>query len=246
VNVFVESLLRPGLRIMQAVRLPVKFGIVCAALLVPLCVAIYGVLSYARSNIEFARDESLGVAYVVPLNELLQQVMTPGATGAPHALDALEQLTASQGDALDVAATIKALAAGADVAQTLALFTRVSDNSKLTLDPDLDSYYAMAIVMDYAPKLAAAAAQGDAARTSMLHESVATAVERAIAANPALAKKERSPAMVAAAMSPRNFLLKSFVTSGSFTRLGGPYPPTRGRFCDIVARHTGEVELLRR
>ena len=187
-NVFVESLLRPGLRIMQAVRLPVKFGIVCAALLVPLCVAIYGVLSYARSNIEFAHDESLGVAYVVPLNELLQQVMTPGATGAPHALDALEQLTASQGDALDVAATIKALAAGADVAQTLALFTRVSDNSKLTLDPDLDSYYAMAIVMDYAPKLAAAAAQGDAARTSMLHESVATAVERAIAANPALAK----------------------------------------------------------
>ena len=62
VNVFAESLLRPGLRIMQAVRLPVKFGIVCAALLVPLCVAIYGVLSYARSNIEFARDESLGSA----------------------------------------------------------------------------------------------------------------------------------------------------------------------------------------
>ena len=37
----------------------------------------------------------------------------------------------------------------------------ISDNSKLTLDPDLDSYYAMAIIMDYAPKLADAAAQLD-------------------------------------------------------------------------------------
>lgn len=67
------------------------------------------------------------------------------------------------------------------------MFTEVSDNSKLTLDPDLDSYYTMALVMDYAPKLAAAAAQLDVARTSMLHDSVAEAVKRASAANPALA-----------------------------------------------------------
>jgi methyl-accepting chemotaxis protein len=188
VNVFVESLLRPGLRIMQAVRLPVKFGIVCAALLVPLCVAIYGVLAYAQSNIDFARDEQLGVAYIAPLNELLQQAMQPGATGTHKAVDALERLATSQGDALDVAATIEKLAVGADPGQVLALFTQVSDNSKLTLDPDLDSYYVMAIVMDHAPKLAAAAARGDVARTSILHEALAKAVERAIAANPALAK----------------------------------------------------------
>ena len=35
-----ESLLAPGLRLMQAVRLPAKFTIVAAALLVPLCVAV--------------------------------------------------------------------------------------------------------------------------------------------------------------------------------------------------------------
>jgi len=187
VNVFAESLLRPGLRIMQAVRLPVKFGIVCAALLVPLCVAIYGVLAYAESNIEFARDERLGVAYVAPLNELLQQVTQPGATAKPHALDALGSLATSQGDALDVATTIDKLSVGADAAQVLELFTQVSDNSKLTLDPDLDSYYIMAIVMDYAPKLAAAAAQADVARAAVLRDSLAAAVKRAIAANPALA-----------------------------------------------------------
>ena len=67
------------------------------------------------------------------------------------------------------------------------MFTQVSDNSKLTLDPDLDSYYTMALVMDHAPKLAAAAAQLDVARTSLLHDSVVAAVKRAIAANPALA-----------------------------------------------------------
>ena len=42
-----DSLLAPGLRLMQAVRLPVKFTIVAAALLVPLCVAVYGVVDYA-------------------------------------------------------------------------------------------------------------------------------------------------------------------------------------------------------
>src|SRR4051812_43948656 len=172
---------------MQAVRLPVKFGIVCAALLVPLCVAIYGVLAYAQENIAFARDERLGVAYVAPLNELLLQRVEPGAIVAPHAVDALEQLATSQGDALEVAETIGKLSAGADATQLIALYTEVSDNSKLTLDPDLDSYYAMAIVMDYAPKLAAAAAQADVARTSILRESLIAAVKRAIAANPGLA-----------------------------------------------------------
>ena len=142
-NVFVESLLRPGLRIMQAVRLPMKFGVVCAALLVPLCVAIYGVLAYAQDNIEFARDERLGVAYVAPLNELLQQLTQPGATGKSQAVDALESLAASQGDALDVATSIGKLSASAQTAQVIALFAQVSDSSKLTLDPDLDSYYVM-------------------------------------------------------------------------------------------------------
>ena len=50
-----ESLLAPGLRLMQAVRLPVKFAIIAAALLVPLASRVYGVVDYAESNIAFAR-----------------------------------------------------------------------------------------------------------------------------------------------------------------------------------------------
>ena len=180
-----ESLLAPGLRLMQAVRLPVKFTIVAAALLVPLCVAVFGIVDYAESNIDFGRDERLGVAYVAPLSQLLREVTESRPL---RALDTLQDLTASQGDALQVAAKIAELRTRADVPRILALFTDVSDNSKLTLDPDLDSYYTMALVMDYAPKLAAAAAQLDVARTAMLHDSVVAAVRRALAANPALAK----------------------------------------------------------
>jgi methyl-accepting chemotaxis protein len=179
-----ESLLAPGLRLMQAVRLPVKFTIVAAALLVPLCVAVFGIVDYAESNIDFGRDERLGVAYVAPLSQLLREVTESRPL---RALDTLQDLTASQGDALQVAAKIAELRTRADVPRILALFTDVSDNSKLTLDPDLDSYYTMALVMDYAPKLAAAAAQLDVARTAMLHDSVVAAVRRALAANPALA-----------------------------------------------------------
>ncbi len=182
-----ESLLAPGLRLMQAVRLPVKFAIVAAALFIPLGVAVYGVVEYSESNIDFGRDERLGVAYVAPLSALLQEVTeSPGSTAA-HTIDALEQLTASQDDALQVAATIAELRAHPAPARILALFTQVSDNSKLTLDPDLDSYYTMALVMDYAPKLAAAAAQLEVARTSMLHDSAVEAVRRAVAANATLA-----------------------------------------------------------
>jgi methyl-accepting chemotaxis protein len=180
-----ETVLAPGLRLMQAVRLPVKFAIVAAALLVPLCVAVYGVVDYADDNIEFGRAEMLGVAYVAPLNELLQEVAQ--AQKSP-AFDALERVTTGQADALQVAAPIAELRAQPDMARILALFTQISDNSKLTLDPDLDSYYVMALVMDHAPKLAAAAAQRDVARASMLHDSAVQAVKRAVAANTALAK----------------------------------------------------------
>ena len=182
-----EAVLAPGLRLMQAVRLPVKFAIVAAALFVPLCVAVYGVVDYADDNIAFGNDERLGVAYVAPLNTLLQEVTEPQQSGTQHAIDALDQLTASQGDALQVATAIAELRAQPTATQILALFTQVSDNSKLTLDPELDSYYTRALVMDHAPKLAAAAARLDVARTSMLHDFVVQAVQRAIAVNPALA-----------------------------------------------------------
>ncbi len=183
-----EFLLAPGLRLMQAVRLPTKFTIVVTALLAPLCVAVYGVVHYAASNIAIARDERLGVAYVAPLNALLQEVIESQAGQPPHrALEALDALTARQGDALQIAESLAQLRADPRAPRVLAQFTQISDASRLTLDPDLGSYYITSLVMDHAPKLAAAAAQLDPVRASMLHDSAAAVVKRALAANPELA-----------------------------------------------------------
>ncbi len=44
---------------MQVARLPVKFAILTAAFLVPLCVAVYGLVEYSQSSIEFALHQRL-------------------------------------------------------------------------------------------------------------------------------------------------------------------------------------------
>ena len=220
-----DRLLAPGIRLMQVARLPVKFAIISAAFMVPLCVAVYGVVSYAQSNIEFARQEQLGAAYAASMNKFMASVSARRAGGGSataagaDALDQARALNASQGNALGLDQELLRLQASwkgenaEDIAaQALTLYGLISDNSKLTLDPDLDSYYAMAIVMDYAPKLAETAARLDAmaleikaagvvssdddvaiqfiaARASTYRDSLALAIERATGANPSLQSK---------------------------------------------------------
>ena len=210
---------------MQVVRLPVKFAIISTAFMVPLCVAVYGVVSYAMSNIEFAQQEQLGTAYLQPMNRFMAALSARRADGGnldgERALDDARKLNDSQGNALAIDEELGALRrgwSGSDVddvaAQALSLYGLISDNSKLTLDPDLDSYYAMAIVMDYAPKLSETAARLDAmalkikmagsvsggddvaiqfivARASTYRDSLALAVKRAVGANSSLTSKLR-------------------------------------------------------
>jgi HAMP domain len=223
----IERAIAPGIRLMQMLRLPVKFAIISTAFMVPLGVAMLGVLGYAASSVEFAEDERLGTAFVAPLNELTLAIarrrdgqdLDAAGRGYSRALDAVEALNADQSDALRIGDAISDLRASwryagdpdAAVAATLVLFSRISDNSKLTLDPDVDSHYAMAIVMDYAPKLAETAARLDAlarqveggvplsaehdaalqvllARAALYHDSWTVAVRRAVHANPSLSR----------------------------------------------------------
>ncbi|GFE80985.1 methyl-accepting chemotaxis protein [Steroidobacter agaridevorans] len=218
-----DRLLAPGIRLMQVARLPVKFAIISAAFMVPLCVAVYGVVSYSKSNIEFAQQEQLGSAFLPSMNKFMASLSARRAGGGSGAgADALEQaraLNVSQDNVLDIDQDLLSLQASwkgenveAVAEQALTLYGLISDNSKLTLDPDLDSYYAMAIVMDYAPKLAETAARLDAmalkikaagavssdddvaiqfiaARASTYRDSLALAIERATGANPSLKSK---------------------------------------------------------
>ncbi len=211
---------------MQVARLPIKFAIISAAFMVPLCVAVFGVVSYSKSNIEFAQSEQLGTSYLKPMNKLMAALSARQAgTGASATSDGAEALGKAralnelQGNALAIDKELRALQgswSGGDLddiaAQSLSLYGLISDNSKLTLDPDLDSYYAMAIVMDYAPKLAETAARLDAmalkiktagavssdddvaiqfivARASTYRDSLALAIKRATGANAFLIRK---------------------------------------------------------
>ncbi|HEY0681559.1 MAG TPA: methyl-accepting chemotaxis protein [Steroidobacter sp.] len=219
-----DRLLAPGIRLMQVARLPIKFAIISTAFMVPLCVAVYGVVSYSKSNIEFAQQERLGTAYLAPMNEFMAALAARRAgdnavSDGSEALDDALTLNESQGNALAIEEELRALRSswgGSDLddvtAQALSLYGLISDNSKLTLDPDLDSYYAMALVMDYAPKLSETAARLDAmalkikaagsvsgaddvaiqfiaARASTYRDSLALAIKRATGANPSLIPK---------------------------------------------------------
>ncbi|MET0499142.1 MAG: methyl-accepting chemotaxis protein [Steroidobacteraceae bacterium] len=223
-----ETTLRPGIGLMENLRLPAKFALISAALAIPLVIAVYGVISYANSNIDFAAQERLGAIYIAPLNGLslaLAQRRDPQSArletdSVTKHFSAIERLNERQSNALGLRTQVRSLQeqwlAAAAPAQLdalgielLGLYSKISDNSKLTLDPDLDSYYAMAILMDYAPKLVEATAQWQPlladvrkrgsisaedrasaqfilARAGMFQESLATAIARAVAANPPL------------------------------------------------------------
>ena len=224
----IDRLLRPGTQLMQQLRLPLKFALISCAFLLPLAVAVYGVIDYANANIRFAAQERLGVELVPRMNALLQSWVelrtrgggTGGDSEAGAQLSELAALNEHQNDALQLKAQLEALAADWAVARSsptpaqldgliarlLELYSRVSDNSNLTLDPDLDSYYTMALAMDLLPKLVEATGQyaralresstgvpltseqqamlqfADA-RTATYHDNAASALLRATAAN---------------------------------------------------------------
>ncbi|MDY6944813.1 MAG: methyl-accepting chemotaxis protein [Pseudomonadota bacterium] len=246
-----DRFLAPGNRLMQVARLPIKFAIISAAFMVPLCVAVYGVMSYSKSNIEFAQLEQLGTAYLQPMNQVMAALSArragAGASATSDGAEALRRaraLNESQHDALAIDKQLGALQSswsGSDLddltVQVLSLYGLISDNSKLTLDPDLDSYYAMAIVMDHAPKLAETAARLDAmalqikaagavssdddvaiqfiaARASTYRDSLMLAIERASAANALLIRKLNGSELEQA--------YSEFRTQAETLRKGGP------------------------
>jgi len=150
----IENLVHPGMRLMRQLRLSLKFAVITAAFMLPLGIALYAVIGYSTDNIDFAANELHGTAYLQAFNPLLNR----GAVSSQD-LTAATQLQEADNDSLKIAAALDALTKHSD--QQLAdawidLYTEIGDNSQLILDPDLDSYYTMAVVVDYGPKLIAA------------------------------------------------------------------------------------------
>jgi methyl-accepting chemotaxis protein len=140
-------------------RLATKIGLVIAIMTLPLALMTYLYVSQVQKDVTFARAELDGTVYLKPVWDALTLV----AAGKPAAQDAgrLREMGPLYDEAMKTAAPVKAfldkLQAGGDVAGIVAAgqnaILRISDGSNLTLDPDLDSYYAMDVVTNRVPEV---------------------------------------------------------------------------------------------
>ena len=163
------AVLRPGIRLMQLLRLPSKFALISAAFLLPMGIAVYSVIGYATDAIRFAEKEEVGTHYLRTLNQLLdaasaERADAPTISRIDQGLTDLAKLVEADGDALQIGASLRSAQSrwnesrdeehlsmlGDDLLGIVAL---VGDHSNLVLDPELDTYYAAQMVVQIAPEI---------------------------------------------------------------------------------------------
>jgi signal transduction histidine kinase len=154
-----------------------KLFILCGLFIVSLGVATYGLVSEKQIAIDFARKELVGNRYLGAIGEVYGALLAdaPGhrSTGPPPSRAQLMQSLASAeanfGRAMHTAELESTLASalaepGSDkratddqvrdlLTKARSLGVRIGDESNLTLDPDLDTYYLQDIVVTKIPTL---------------------------------------------------------------------------------------------
>ncbi len=157
---------------------------------IPIALLAYFLVTNIREQVEFGAKERSGVRYVMPLRNVLsyllehrREIMSGGKTStAPDkVLGELDRAEARLGRVLATGESVRTLktkmgevnglrgatarrtfdAHTALVGDLLELIVLVADNSNLTLDPDIDSYYLMDTLTTKLPPLADALARID-------------------------------------------------------------------------------------
>jgi signal transduction histidine kinase len=160
-------------------RTSTKLLLLCGVFVGALAVATYGLVAEKQIAIHFVRKELVGVQHLERLRGvyaalLKQNLAAPLGTGVEAARAELGMLAAARGtdteqldtEALErtLGAAIDALASAPDSGERQSSFVaaldaarnlaaRIGDDSNLTLDPDLDSYYVQNIVVARMPAL---------------------------------------------------------------------------------------------
>ena len=142
-----------------AVRLSIRERLVAVVLLSLLPVILLGYLFVQQSNkdIAFASKELEGTAYYTVLAPDLAALAGDGKLGGSDKLNAIRNRLDGDMDAAVLANTYSKLrqdssAKPAEVrAALLALLAKIGDASNLILDPDLDSYYVMDMLVTKLP-----------------------------------------------------------------------------------------------
>jgi methyl-accepting chemotaxis protein len=177
----VSTLFRPAAALLSRLRYAHKILLVATLLVVPLGFVTVGYVDIQREKVDFSASERDGLVYLKPLLDLTVRAVqarhlavTGGeaaAAGVPDAVATVDRADAEYGSALGTTSlwtsSRDALRRAADAtgpaatfaayndatAQLLAVISRVSDQSNLTLDPDLDSFYVSEILAFRLPVL---------------------------------------------------------------------------------------------
>jgi methyl-accepting chemotaxis protein len=207
-------LFSPAAGMLGRLRYAYKILVVPVVLLLLLGFVAKAYVDLQRSQVAFSAKERVGVAYLVPLLDLTAGAVTarhtavaggePAAAGVQDAVARVDAATGRYGAELDTidgwekakqALTRAGTAAGPQAAfdaystavdKLLALIVKTSDESNLTLDPDLDTYYLMDALVFRLPILLATTgravdqaalvrAAGDAADQGQARVELATA-----------------------------------------------------------------------
>ena len=164
----------------KSLQTSTKLLLLCGVFVAALVVATYGLVAEKQIAIHFARKELVGVQRLELLREVYAAVLKENLAASPSAeetnairgaldklaatqvtepeqldtaalelalRDAIEKLTSAPDDGARHASLIDALTAARNLA------SRIGDDSNLTLDPDLDSYYVQDIVVAKIPTL---------------------------------------------------------------------------------------------
>ena len=151
------------LKFIAGLDIKVQIGLIIAVLLLPLLVVSGLLVTNEQKAVSFAELEVKGVRYGSILTEAVTAASRHDAGALGNALGRLKVATAEYDAQFNsgpaVAAFIAAAAEGPSqkaVELGSKAITKVADGSNLTLDPDLDSFYVMDLMILRLPELAAA------------------------------------------------------------------------------------------
>ena len=159
-------------------RTSTKLTLLCAMFIIAIAATTYSLVAEKHIAIAFARKELIGSKFLGTLSSIYHTVLTgrpfnplaPEAGASAHKM--VEALTTAQSDAAlalhtrevvqDLSSALSRLGSNHPVdsanaidllAKMQQLASRIGDDSNLTLDTDLDTYYLQNILVEQLPKL---------------------------------------------------------------------------------------------
>ena len=177
------SIARFNVRIRPAVfrnlRTSTKLSLLCSAFVLSIIIVTYGLIAEKRIAIDFVRKEIVGLQYLEAVRGVYAWILANGLTSplstatGPSTNQVLDGLADAQSHTAGSLHTAEPAQSVADAVRKLSdpangeklglivdalskarnLASRIGDDSKLALDPDLDSYYVQDIAVTRMPML---------------------------------------------------------------------------------------------